>query len=54
LQDDNQITSLNVVTDRILTPIQQDEDQDDVVLIIHVHVYRGTNVNQIMGLPGSA
>jgi hypothetical protein len=54
LQDDNQITSLNVITDRILTPIEQDEHRDDVLLVIHAHIYRGTNVSQIMGLPGSA
>jgi hypothetical protein len=43
LQNDNQITAINVVTDRILTPIQDDEHKDDVLLVIHVHLYRGTN-----------
>jgi len=54
LQNDNQITAINVVTDRILTPIGDDEHKDDVLLVIHVHLFRGTNVAQIMGLPGSA
>ncbi|HEX5229252.1 MAG TPA: hypothetical protein VFW44_16165 [Bryobacteraceae bacterium] len=53
LDDDDQITSLNVVTDRILSPLRADEDRDDVVLVIHVHAYRGTNVSQIAGLPGA-
>lgn len=53
LQDDVQITSIHVITDRILTPKEDQERENDVLLVIHVHVYRGTNVSQIAGLPGS-
>jgi hypothetical protein len=53
LDDDDQITSLHVITDRILSPLKADEDRDDVVLVIHVHAYRGTSVSQIAGLPGA-
>lgn len=54
LEDDDQITAVHVVTDRILFPLDDDERQNDVVLVIHVHTYRGTNVAQVTGLPGSA
>jgi hypothetical protein len=53
LQDDAQITSLKVVADRILAPREESEDQDDVVLVIHVHIYRSTNAAQVTGLPGN-
>jgi hypothetical protein len=53
LQDDAQITSLKVVADRILAPREKSEDQDDVVLVIHVHIYRSTNAAQVTGLPGN-
>jgi hypothetical protein len=53
LQDDSQVTALHIVTDRILAPLVSSEKDNDVVLIIHVHVYRGTNVAQVTGLPGN-
>ncbi|HVP49201.1 MAG TPA: hypothetical protein VMT32_21560 [Bryobacteraceae bacterium] len=52
LEDDKQITSLHVTTDRLLTPTEEQE-QSHVFLVIHVHVYRGTNVAQVTGQPGS-
>ncbi len=54
LQDNDQITTLNVTTDRILSPLEPGDKVHNVVLVIHVHLYRGTNVSQISGLPGSA
>lgn len=36
LQDDRQITEVNITTDRLLTPETTDEDIKDVHLIIHV------------------
>lgn len=53
LQDDSQITSLSVTTDRILSPQNEGERDEDVVLVIHVHVYRGTNAAQVTGLSGN-
>ncbi|MBZ5609865.1 MAG: hypothetical protein LAP38_16515 [Acidobacteriia bacterium] len=53
LQDDSQITSLSVIADRILAPLEAAEREKDVVLVIHVHVYRGTNAAQVTGLPGN-
>jgi hypothetical protein len=53
LQDDAQVTSLHVTTDRILAPLEPNQRETDVVLIIHVHIYRGTNVAQVTGLPGN-
>lgn len=53
LQDDSQITSLSVTTDRILFPQSDNEGDEDVVLVIHVHVYRGTNAAQVTGLSGN-
>ena len=54
LQDDAQITKLTVVTDRLLAPLNEGEMQHDVVLIINVHLYIGTNVTQVVHNPGSA
>ncbi|MGA2882900.1 MAG: hypothetical protein ABSG13_28455 [Bryobacteraceae bacterium] len=53
MDDDDQITSLHVIADRLLAPLNAGEKQDDVTLVIHVHAYRGTNVSQIAGLPGA-
>jgi hypothetical protein len=53
LQDDFQITSIHVVTDRILAPLETPERESDVVLILHVGVYRGTSVSQVTGLTGN-
>jgi threonine synthase len=36
LQDDSLITEIKVTTDRLLTPLQTEEDSDDVHLVIHV------------------
>jgi len=36
LQDDRQITAVNINTDRLLTPMVEDENINDVHLIIHV------------------
>lgn len=54
LQDDDQITAIDVITDRLLAPLDAKDKVHDVVLVIHVHAYRGTNASQIAGLPGSA
>jgi len=55
LQDDSQITALHLTTDRILTPMDAaNEKENDVLLLLHVHVYRGTNSVQVTGLPSSA
>ncbi len=53
LQDDSQITSLKVVTDRLLFAPEPEEKDHHVMLVIHVHVYKGTNVAQVTGLPGA-
>ncbi len=53
MQDDAQITAIQVISDRVLTPLSPEEYARHVTLIIHVHVYRGTNVSQLSGLPGS-
>jgi hypothetical protein len=38
LEDDSLVTSLRVTTDRLLTPFENDESDDDVELVIHVTV----------------
>jgi len=38
LEDDSIVTSLNVTTDRLLTPIETPEEEADVELIVHVKV----------------
>jgi hypothetical protein len=38
LQDDGLVTDLKVTTDRLLTPLELGEKQNDVVLIIHVRI----------------
>jgi len=53
LQDDDQITKIGITTDRILTPIGEGEKVHDVLLVIHVYVYRSTNAHQVVGLPSS-
>jgi hypothetical protein len=53
LQDDDQITTINLVADRLLEPLRDGEAENDIFLVIHVHIYRGTNVSQVIGQPGS-
>lgn len=53
LRDDIQITSVRVTTDRLLAPLEDGEKRNDVLLVTHVHLYRGTNVTQVTGLPGN-
>jgi len=55
LQDDRLVTSLKVTTDRLLFPLEEGEKVNDVVLVIHVHIYRGikmSDMSHLSGLPG--
>jgi hypothetical protein len=57
LQDDRLVTSLKVTTDRLLMPLMEGDHINDVVLVIHVHIYRGikmADMTHLSGLPGQA
>ncbi len=51
LEDDSQITQLSVTTDRLLAPLGDGQREHDVILIIRVHLYIGTNVVQLVADP---
>jgi hypothetical protein len=44
LKDDQLITEVKIVTDRLLAPVGSGEDFDDVYLVIHVKTLLGTGI----------
>ena len=53
MEDDAQITSLKVTTDRMLWSPEPEDRERHVLLIIHVHLYMGTHPANLVGLPGN-